>query len=342
MTLPALKGYIISKFILLLLKPLYTSDSLANNFPTLPIISESSISTTVSPKSIRVGVVGLSSIGWAARALAPGLINAPSFPLAAVSATSAVSAEAFAKKYSELAGHLLKAFHGDASGIADDENIGLVAVSVKAPAQGDERDSRSGQIQSTTPVSVSDDDNKPTGKTASPEAPDKIAFTGLFKSGAISSAIFRADLPASNGRQQFLWEIDGGDGSIRLKSDEIASFFINTPSTTLSTPSLSLDVAWPSKITDPKEGRKLWAHNTPYFPLAAYQPVPRNCELTQAIILQRHGAREAKPKELANIKDAILRLQNATAYYDPRLAFLQDYTWDLGDDTELLPFGALE
>lgn len=81
--------------------------------------------------------------------------------------------------------------------------------------------------QHYTSVTVSDDDNKPTGKTASPEAPDKIAFTRLFKSGAISSAIFRAGLPASKGRQQFLWEIDGEDGSIRPESDEIESFFIN-------------------------------------------------------------------------------------------------------------------
>lgn len=81
--------------------------------------------------------------------------------------------------------------------------------------------------QHYTSVTVLDDDNKPTGKTAIPEGPDKITFTRLLESGAISSAIFRAGLPASNGRQQFLWEIDGGDGSIRLESDEIASFFIN-------------------------------------------------------------------------------------------------------------------
>ncbi|KAF7975909.1 hypothetical protein HWV62_8341 [Athelia sp. TMB] len=120
-----------------------------------------------------------------------------------------------------------------------------------------------------------------------------------------------------------------------------AAFFYSTYRTP-STPTSPSNLAWLSKSTDPIEGRKLWAHNTPYFPLAAYQPIPSNCELTQAIILQRHGAREAEPKELPAIKGAIERLQNATTHYDPRLTFLRDYTWDLGDNSELLPFGALE
>ena len=81
--------------------------------------------------------------------------------------------------------------------------------------------------QHYTSATVVDDDNKPTGKTVNPDAPDQIAFTGLLKSGAISSTIFRAGLPSSKGRKQFLWEIDGEDGSIRLESDEIGSSFIN-------------------------------------------------------------------------------------------------------------------
>ncbi|KZP11640.1 hypothetical protein FIBSPDRAFT_898888 [Athelia psychrophila] len=83
---------------------------------------------------IKVGVIGLSSTGWASNALAPGLLNAPSFSLTAVSTTSAASAEASAQKYSALAGHPVKPFHGDASGIANDKDVDLVAVSVKAPA----------------------------------------------------------------------------------------------------------------------------------------------------------------------------------------------------------------
>ncbi|KZP11629.1 NAD(P)-binding protein [Athelia psychrophila] len=285
---------------------------------------------------IKVGVIGLSSTGWAANALAPGLLNAPSFSLTAVSTTSAASAEASAQKYSALAGHPVKPFHGDATGIANDKDVDLVAVSVKAPAhkvvalaaieagkdvfiewpaganaketaeiaaaakakgvkslvglQGRQAPSVKeilesgviGQIRSSSIiaffprelnkwgptiteryvyftdinggatlldlgvghvfdtvtyllgdlatvsattaqhypiVSVMDDEQKPTGKT--------IAFNGLFKSGAISSAIFRAGFPATQGRKHFLWEIDGEAGSIRMESDELASPFVN-------------------------------------------------------------------------------------------------------------------
>jgi len=72
-------------------------------------------------------------------------------------------------------------------------------------------------------VTVLDKEGKPTGRTLLSSAPTQIAFTGLFKSGAVSSAIFRAGLPASPGRRQFLWEIDGEEGSIRLDGDDLAS-----------------------------------------------------------------------------------------------------------------------
>ncbi|KZP22061.1 NAD(P)-binding protein [Athelia psychrophila] len=293
---------------------------------------------------IKVGVVGLSSTGWASNALAPGLLNAPSFSLTAVSTTSAASAEASAQKYSALAGHPVKPFHGDVSGIASDKDVDLVAVAVKAPAhkaaalaviaagkdvfiewpagantketaelaaaakakgvksvvglQGRQAPSvkkikeilESGVIgkvrassiivlcprelnvwgptiterniysndvnggatllnvgvghlfdtvthvlgdlatvSATTAlhyptVTVVDDEQKPTGKTVTASAPNQIAFNGLFKSGAISSAIFRAGLPATKGRKHFLWEIDGEEGSIRLETDEEGSF----------------------------------------------------------------------------------------------------------------------
>jgi predicted dehydrogenase len=82
---------------------------------------------------IKVGFVGLSSTGWASIALAPSLLLSSSFDLTAVSTTSAVSAAASAKKYSELVGHPVKAYHGDASQIAADPDVDLVVVSIKAP-----------------------------------------------------------------------------------------------------------------------------------------------------------------------------------------------------------------
>jgi len=292
---------------------------------------------------IKVGVIGLSSVGWASIAAAPGLLNAPSFSLTAVSTSNAASAETSAQKYSELVGHPVKAFHGDASSITHDPAVDLVAVSIKAPShkpaalaaiaagknlflewpagvnvaetaeiaaaakakgirslvglQGRQAPSikkvkeilesgKIGQIRSSSiialyarergawgptiaerytyivddnsganmldigighlfdtvtyllgnlvsvsatsanhypTVTVLDKENKPTERTLKSSAPNQIAFTGLFKSGAVSSAIFRAGLPASKGRRQFLWEIDGEEGSIRLEGDELAS-----------------------------------------------------------------------------------------------------------------------
>ena len=86
---------------------------------------------------IKIGFVGLSAKGWAASALAPGLLDpslSSSYQLTAVSTTSAESAEASAKKYSEAVGHTVKAYYGDTSKIANDPEVELVAVSVKAPA----------------------------------------------------------------------------------------------------------------------------------------------------------------------------------------------------------------
>lgn len=82
---------------------------------------------------IKVGIIALSSTGRASRALVPGLLNAPSFSLMAVSTSSSASTEAFAQKYIELSGHLIKASHSAASSIANDINVDLVAVSVKVP-----------------------------------------------------------------------------------------------------------------------------------------------------------------------------------------------------------------
>jgi len=78
-----------------------------------------------------------------------------------------------------------------------------------------------------------DKDRKPTGKTATATAPDQIAFTGLFKSGAVSSMHWRGGLKSTPGRKKFIWEIDGEEGSIRLEGD---SAFLN-----ISDPNVYLD-----------------------------------------------------------------------------------------------------
>lgn len=86
---------------------------------------------------IKVGFIGLSSTGWASTALAPSLLQSglsSSFDLTAVSTTSAASAEASAKKYSDLLRHPIKPYHGDSSQIANDPDVDLVVVAVKAPS----------------------------------------------------------------------------------------------------------------------------------------------------------------------------------------------------------------
>lgn len=60
-----------------------------------------------------------------------------------------------------------------------------------------------------------------------------------------------------------------------------AALFFSAFLTWSALPTSPLGVAWPSESMNPIERRKLWAHNTPYFPLTAYRPIPSNCELTQ-------------------------------------------------------------
>lgn len=72
-----------------------------------------------------------------------------------------------------------------------------------------------------------DSENKATDKTTSATAPDQVAFTGLLKSGAISTVVWRGGIASTKGRRQFLWEIDGENGSIRIESDAAGAAFIH-------------------------------------------------------------------------------------------------------------------
>jgi predicted dehydrogenase len=72
-----------------------------------------------------------------------------------------------------------------------------------------------------------DRERKPTGRTVPVTAADQVAFTGILKSGVVSSISWRGGLKSTPGRRQFIWEIDGEDGSIRLEGDALASAFIH-------------------------------------------------------------------------------------------------------------------
>ena len=103
-----------------------------------------------------------------------------------------------------------------------------------------------------------------------------------------------------------------------------------------------------------------WAQYSPYFDAGDYKYTPRDCAISQVNIvrpshlhpflrhfnqellqLQRHGARYPTSSAGKKYQAAIEKLQSANFSSDPRLAFLQNYTYDLGTDV-LVPLGALQ
>ncbi|KII92367.1 hypothetical protein PLICRDRAFT_37140 [Plicaturopsis crispa FD-325 SS-3] len=73
----------------------------------------------------KVGIIGLSTGGWASTHHAPALPD--TYKLVALSTSSADSAAAAGKKYG------VKAYYGDPAQLARDTNVDLVVVSVKVP-----------------------------------------------------------------------------------------------------------------------------------------------------------------------------------------------------------------
>lgn len=76
-------------------------------------------------------------------------------------------------------------------------------------------------------ASVIDDVRKPTGQTVQTTGPDHVAFTGMFKSGALSSVIWRGGIKSTPGRKQFIWQIDGEEGTIRMESNDLGGAFLH-------------------------------------------------------------------------------------------------------------------
>lgn len=66
-----------------------------------------------------------------------------------------------------------------------------------------------------------DQSGTPISKDIPVTAPDHYAFAGILQSGAVASVSVRAGYGSTPGRRQFLWEIDGEIGSIRMQSDEL-------------------------------------------------------------------------------------------------------------------------
>ena len=84
---------------------------------------------------IKVGFVGLSARGgWASITHGPSLsLLSDKYTLTAVSTSSPESASQTADKFTKGTRHPVQAYHGSTNGIANDPNVELVAIAVKAP-----------------------------------------------------------------------------------------------------------------------------------------------------------------------------------------------------------------
>ncbi|KAJ3502993.1 hypothetical protein NMY22_g18403 [Coprinellus aureogranulatus] len=112
--------------------PLNNVDDFAQENFTLEVKKPNSMSTTNAP--LKVGVVGLSTTGWASSTIAPSLLDPDlrkHIKLTAILTSRAESADASARKYSELTGSLVKPYHGDAEQLISDPDVDFVVVSVK-------------------------------------------------------------------------------------------------------------------------------------------------------------------------------------------------------------------
>ncbi|KAF4609193.1 transcription regulator gal80 [Pleurotus pulmonarius] len=105
----------------------------------LHFIQPSATTPAPSMAQIRVGFIGLSASGWAAKALFPSF-QVPSvrssFAITALCTSSAASASTAVALYEEQVGSPIKAYHGSdgISQLVRDPEVDLVVVSVKAPS----------------------------------------------------------------------------------------------------------------------------------------------------------------------------------------------------------------
>ncbi|RPD81346.1 phytase [Lentinus tigrinus ALCF2SS1-7] len=82
-----------------------------------------------------------------------------------------------------------------------------------------------------------------------------------------------------------------------------------------------------------------WSMYSPYFAAGTYEAPPDGCLVDQVNQIQRHGARFPTSGAATRIKAALSKLQSVTDSTDSLLEFVEDYTYDLGQDN-LVPFGA--
>jgi len=72
-----------------------------------------------------------------------------------------------------------------------------------------------------------------TGNTIPVSSPDQFSVSGLTKENVLFTFHYRAGLPMTDGRTNFLWLIDGSEGSIRLEGHGMMGSFLNMTDPTL-------------------------------------------------------------------------------------------------------------
>ncbi|KAJ7138446.1 phytase [Mycena crocata] len=92
---------------------------------------------------------------------------------------------------------------------------------------------------------------------------------------------------------------------------------------------------------DTLELQKSWGVYSPFHANEGYIPPPAGCEISQVNILQRHGARLPSSSQTEDILSGVNKLQSVDVYTDPRLDFLHDFVYPLGEDL-LVPLGAMQ
>lgn len=95
---------------------------------------------------------------------------------------------------------------------------------------------------------------------------------------------------------------------------------------------------WTANCTDTSP--HLWGQYSPFFsvPSNLSPDVPAACEVTFALVLSRHGARDPTASKSDLYRDIIERLQGSVSYYSPGFEFLKDFEYKLGSE-QLTKFG---
>lgn len=82
-----------------------------------------------------------------------------------------------------------------------------------------------GQVYPTT--TIIDANKIPISEPIRVTIPDHYTIAGTLASGAVATIVWRLGYKNVPGRRQFLWEIDGEEGSIRLESDGLGLTTMN-------------------------------------------------------------------------------------------------------------------